>query len=71
MGVAGFTRADLYDRRGPAFRWGLTRFLEPGDQVIEVHADHARIQRKDGHQQTFWNLAKLPPWLRRKEPSPA
>lgn len=69
--MAGFERSELYERRGPAVRWGLARFLEPGDKVIEVHPDHARIQRKDGTQQTFWNLRKRPRWIRPAGPSTA
>ncbi len=64
MEVAGFTRAELYERRGALSRRGLVSFLEPGDKILEVAADHVRIRRKEGPVQTFWNLRRPPAWLR-------
>lgn len=63
--VAGFDRKALYERRGALICRGLAALLERGDEVVEVHPDHARIRRVDGVEQTFWNLDADPPWLTR------
>lgn len=67
---AGFTRKDLYERRGPLLRQGLVRLLRQGDQILEVLDDHAVIRKADGSIQTFWNLAKRPAWVTPVEPAP-
>lgn len=66
--VAGFTAADLFERRGALTSRGLAHLLEPGDEVLEVLPDHARIRKMDGSLQTFWNLERLPAWVRAVSP---
>lgn len=63
LGRAGFTRKDLYERRGPLIRQGLARLLRPGDEILEVREDHAVVRKADGSIQSFWNLAKRPSWV--------
>jgi hypothetical protein len=60
---AGFTRKDLYERRGPLIRQGLARLLQAGDEILEVQEDHAVIRKADGSLQSFWNIAKRPAWV--------
>lgn len=68
MARAGFTRQDLYERRGPLIRQGLARLLRAGDEILEVREDHAVVRKADGSIQSFWNLAKRPYWVTPAEP---
>lgn len=54
--VGGFTRKQLYNRRGTPADRGLGTLLEKEDQIIEVLPGQARIQTREGTVQTFYNL---------------
>lgn len=63
LNVAGFTRADLYNRRGGLSERGLVALLESTDEICEVKADHVVISTADGSKQTFWNMKKDLPFI--------
>ncbi len=69
MEKTGFTRAELYNRRGAITEKGLTGMLVPGDKILETHEDHAVIERPGGIIQTIWNLRKFPAWAKPVEPT--
>ena len=54
--IGGFSRKQLYNRRGGPTDKGLALLLEPGDELIEVVPGRARIKTREGTVQTFYNL---------------
>lgn len=63
--VAGFLPEEIHERRGALVRVGIQSLLGAGDRLVEVHADHAVVRRKDGSLQSVWNLRRDPPWVQR------
>lgn len=54
--VGGFTRKQLYNRRGTPSERGLVTLLEKDDQILEVLPGCVRIKSREGTVQTFYNL---------------
>lgn len=53
---AGFTRKQLYNRRGGPGEKGLATMLEKEDRIIEVKAGQVKIKTREGTVQTFYDL---------------
>ena len=62
--AAGFTRGQLYNRRGGLVERGLASLLEPGDVIEAIETGKVLIRTKEGVIQTFWNLTQPQPFLR-------
>lgn len=62
--VGGFTRKQLYNRRGTPAERGLGTLLEKDDQIIEILPGRVRVKTREGTIQTFYNLEAPQPFLK-------
>lgn len=62
--AAGFTKSQLYNRRGGLVERGLASLLEPGDAIESIEPGRVLIRTKEGSHQTFWNLNQTQDFLR-------
>lgn len=62
--VGGFTRKQLYNRRGTPAERGLGTILEKDDQIIEILPGLVRVKTREGTIQTFYNLDAPQPFLK-------
>lgn len=53
---AGFTKKQLYNRRGGPGEKGLATMLDKEDRVIEVRRGQVKIKTREGTVQTFYDL---------------
>ena len=64
--VGGFTKKQLFNRRGTPSERGLGSLLEKDDTILEILPGQVRIKTREGTVQTFYNLdapqAFLKPW---------
>ncbi len=65
MEKTGFSRGQLYNRRGWHSEKGLAAMMDSDDNVVEVHETHVVIQTSSGAVQTLYNLEKETPFLKR------
>jgi hypothetical protein len=65
---AGFSRKQLYNRRGSPSDRGLASLMEPGDKIIEVLPGMCRIQTREGTIQTYYSLEQDHPFLKKVAP---
>ena len=61
--VSGFTRRQLYNRRGALWEKGLAAVLDSTDTVVGATEQGALIKTREGTQQTFYNLDRPQPFL--------
>jgi hypothetical protein len=61
--AGGFSRKQLYNRRGGHAEKGLALLLDPGDQITDVLPGQARIRTREGTLQTFYNLERSQDFL--------
>lgn len=66
--VGGFSRKQLFNRRGTPAERGLGTLLEKDDQIIEVVPGQIKIRTREGTVQTFYNLEAPQEFLRPTEP---
>lgn len=63
--VTGFTRKQLYNRRGWHSERGVATMLEAGDTIESIDENHVVIRTAAGTVQTVYNLEKETPFLKR------
>ncbi|TPW08464.1 MAG: hypothetical protein FD129_2436 [bacterium] len=66
--LTGFSRPQLYNRRGWHSERGLATLLDAGDVIEEIHSTHVIIRTAEGSRQTVYNLERETPFLKKLEP---
>jgi hypothetical protein len=66
--VGGFSRKQLYNRRGGPAERGLCTLLEKDDQIVEVLPGQVKIKTREGTIQTYYNLEAAQDFLRPDAP---
>lgn len=66
--LTGFSRPQLYNRRGWHSERGLATLLDAGDVIEEIHPTHVVIRTAEGSRQTLYNLDRETPFLKKLEP---
>ncbi|MBI4862328.1 MAG: hypothetical protein HY815_19025 [Candidatus Riflebacteria bacterium] len=61
--VGGFSRNQLYNRRGGPAERGLTSLLETGDQIVDVLPGRVVIKTREGTIQSYYNMEKAHDFL--------
>ena len=66
--VGGFSKKQLFNRRGTPAERGLGTLLEKDDQILEVLPGQVKIKTREGTVQTFYNLEAAQEFLSPADP---
>ena len=67
--VGGFSKKQLFNRRGTPAERGLGTLLEKDDEIVEILPGQVRIKTREGTVQTFYDLDAPQAFLKPVEPA--